>query len=111
MPQRPARYRPTPKRPTPSEASRPTAAQRGYGYRWQQARLSFLAAHPLCIDCSKQGRVTEATTIDHVIPHKGNEELFWDVSNWESCCASCHSIRTLKYDGGFGREVKPKDSN
>ncbi|WP_353056028.1 hypothetical protein [Mesobacillus subterraneus] len=29
--------------------------------------------------------------------------LFWNVHNWQSLCASCHSSKTVKEDGGFGR--------
>jgi 5-methylcytosine-specific restriction enzyme A len=106
MPNRPARYRPTPKRPTPSEASRPTAAQRGYGWRWQQFRLSFLAEHPLCERCKP--RVVEATVVDHVTPHKGDAAAFW-AGPFCALCDSCHSRKTATEDGGFGREPKSKE--
>lgn len=68
-----------------------TSTQRGYGYKWQQARAGFLAKHPLCQYCQREGRVTEATVVDHVIPHRGDMKLFWDQSNWAPLCASCHS--------------------
>lgn len=29
--------------------------------------------------------------------------LFWDPSNWQPLCAGCHSTKTAKEDGGFGR--------
>jgi 5-methylcytosine-specific restriction protein A len=113
VPQRPPRYNPfagRPRQPSPSEASRPTASQRGYDSRWQRARLSFLAEHPLCKRCSEMNppRVTEATVVDHSIPHKGNQELFWNVDLWISLCEHCHNVKTANEDGGFGREVKPK---
>jgi 5-methylcytosine-specific restriction protein A len=117
MPNRPPSYRPPGSRQrqqaaaAASDAARGTAAQRGYGSRWQRARLSFLAEHPLCVDCKAAGKVTAADTVDHRVPHKGDTTLFWDVSNWEACCASCHSRRTMKYDGGGGNEVRPKPSN
>lgn len=28
-----------------------TSTQRGYGYRWQQARAGYLAKHPFCVFC------------------------------------------------------------
>ncbi|WP_233094693.1 HNH endonuclease [Delftia acidovorans] len=34
-----------------------TAAQRGYGYKWQKAGERFLREHPLCLMCQVQGRV------------------------------------------------------
>ncbi|KPY29750.1 HNH endonuclease domain protein [Pseudomonas syringae pv. papulans] len=72
-------------------AGKTTAAQRGYGYKWQQARLVHLNAHPLCAYCDRLGRVTEATVVDHSTPHRGDMKLFWDRSLWVSLCAPCHS--------------------
>jgi 5-methylcytosine-specific restriction protein A len=68
-----------------------TTTERGYGYRWQQARLRFLVRHPLCCYCEREGLVTVATVVDHVRAHQGDQTLFWDESNWASLCASHHS--------------------
>lgn len=67
-----------------------SSTARGYGYRWQQARERFLAEHPLCVMCSREGRVTAATVVDHVVPHRGDERLFWDRSNWQPLCKAHH---------------------
>lgn len=40
--------------------------------------------------CSAMGRVTSATVVDHIVPHRGNNELFWDKSNWQALCKPCH---------------------
>jgi 5-methylcytosine-specific restriction endonuclease McrA len=58
--------------------------------RWQRIRAAQLAAHPLCRYCQEQGRVTAATVCDHAVPHKGNEAAFFDQSNLQSLCSSCH---------------------
>jgi len=71
-------------------ANRQSAAQRGYGYRWQQARLHHLNEYPLCVMCTKEKRVTAATVVDHIKPHKGNDSLFWDRDNWQSLCKPHH---------------------
>lgn len=68
-----------------------TAAQRGYGYKWQQARAQFLREHPLCVMCRADGQVTAATVVDHIVPHRGDQSLFWRRSNWQSLCATHHS--------------------
>ncbi|WEE38348.1 MULTISPECIES: HNH endonuclease [unclassified Acinetobacter] len=68
-----------------------SSTQRGYGYKWQQYRLKFLQLNPLCTYCERQGLVTEATVVDHIKPHKGDKQLFWDTNNQQSLCASCHS--------------------
>lgn len=68
-----------------------SSTQRGYGYKWQKCRLSFLRLNPLCVYCERDGRVTEATVVDHIEPHKGNQTLFWKTENHQSLCAPCHS--------------------
>ncbi len=68
-----------------------TSTARGYGYKWQQARERFLRSHPLCCYCERGGKVTAASVVDHRTPHRGNQSLFWDESNWQALCASCHS--------------------
>lgn len=81
---------------------RETAARRGYGSRWQKARRTFLAKHPLCVQCEGEGRITAANVVDHRIPHKGDQRLFWDTSNWQSLCKPHHDSKTAREDGGFG---------
>jgi len=88
---------------------RGSSSERGYGSRWRKARLYFLKEFPLCVECEKQGRLTAATVVDHIIPHKGNKELFWDTRNWRPLCKRCHDRTTVLYDGGFGREVRSKE--
>jgi len=56
----------------------------------------FLADHPLCAECRRQGRTTAADVVDHVIPHRGNEDRFWNVRNWQALCKSCHDAKTLR---------------
>lgn len=73
------------------DTRRGTAASRGYGSRWQRARAAFLAEHPLCVMCEREGRVTAATVVDHIDPHRGDMEKFWDSSQWQSLCASHHN--------------------
>ena len=58
-----------------------SAAERGYGSRWNKARKRFLEKHPLCVECMKEGRYVKATDVDHVVPHRGDPVLFWDESN------------------------------
>ena len=70
---------------------RKDATQRGYDHKWRSARVRHLKKHPLCEYCKRDGHVIAATVVDHVIPHKGNKGLFWDKSNWQSLCTSCHS--------------------
>lgn len=59
--------------------------------RWRKARALFLRQNPFCILCSRQGRDTPANIVDHIQPHCGDYDLFWDRDNWQALCASCHS--------------------
>lgn len=68
-----------------------TTGERGYNYRWQQARARHLREHPLCVMCLAEEHVTVATVVDHIEPHRGDEVKFWDESNWQSLCATHHS--------------------
>jgi 5-methylcytosine-specific restriction protein A len=68
-----------------------SSTKRGYGYAWQKARAGYLVSHPLCVYCEREGRVTAATVVDHRIPHRGDQKLFWDKANWQSLCATHHS--------------------
>ena len=84
---------------------RPSPSKRGYGRRWRVARSVFLKKNPLCIECLKAGRIVPATTVDHIMPHKGDTGLMWDWKNWQALCHSCHSRKTAKEDGAFGNKV------
>jgi len=44
-----------------------------------------------------------ATVVDHVIPHRGNQDIFWDQSNWQAMSKPCHDSKTALEDGGLGR--------
>lgn len=75
---------------------RGSSSKRGYGYRWQKARAGFLRKHPLCLHCEQEGRVTTATEVDHIVPHRGDKSLFWDRSNWQPLCKTHHSRKTAR---------------
>jgi len=40
--------------------------------------------------CIKDGRITPATVVDHIIPHRGDQKLFWDTANWQALCKPHH---------------------
>ena len=51
-----------------------------------------------CVQCAKQGKYVRATVVDHIIPHRGDQKLFWDQNNWQALCKSCHDKKTLTED-------------
>ena len=73
---------------------RGSAAERGYDGKWRNARARFLRKHPLCIKCKEKGKLTPATVVDHIIPHRGDPVLFWDENNWQPLCRDCHGEKT-----------------
>ncbi|ALC92070.1 HNH endonuclease [Bacillus sp. FJAT-18017] len=83
---------------------RGTAAQRGYDSRWRKTRLGYLKKYPLCVHCQQEEKHIPATVVDHIIPHKGDKQLFWDKNNWQPLCKRHHDIKTAKEDGGFGNK-------
>lgn len=85
------------------DKARPTARERGYGRKWEAARLGHLKSHPFCVDCAAAGIETAATEVDHEIPHKGDMRIFWDKTNWRSRCKPCHSRKTATRDSRFAR--------
>ncbi|MFT3664632.1 HNH endonuclease signature motif containing protein [Piscinibacter sp.] len=74
----------------PKEGGRGSASERGYDWKWQKARRAYLAKHPICVMCEQRGVVRQATVVDHRVPHKGDQTLFWDRANWQSLCQPCH---------------------
>ena len=73
---------------------RENAAARGYNGKWQAARKRYLSLHPLCTQCHQNGILAPATVVDHIIPHRGDDGLFWDKSNWQPLCKACHDRKT-----------------
>ena len=39
-------------------------------------------------------KLTPATVVGHIIPHRGNQKLFWDEKNWQPLCKDCHDRKT-----------------
>ena len=73
---------------------RGSAASRGYDAKWRAARKRYLQLHPLCVKCKERGKLTPATVVDHILPHRGDSKLFWDENNWQPLCKDCHDIKT-----------------
>lgn len=83
-----------------------SSTQMGYDYRWQKIRKVHLQKNPLCVECMRtQGIVTVATVVDHITPHKGNRQLFYDIGNHQSLCVSCHNRKSAKERGSWSGKL------
>jgi 5-methylcytosine-specific restriction protein A len=74
-----------------TRAQRTSASERGYNARWRKYRLLFLAEHPICGQCGRPANI-----VDHVIAHKGDDELFWAPNNHQPLCKPCHDRKTKR---------------
>ena len=71
--------------------------------RWTKVAKAWKVEHPLCEACKSKGIIKAAEVVDHIVPHKGNAEMFYDRANLQPLCKMCHDAKTAKEDGGFGR--------
>lgn len=74
--------------------ARENASSRGYDGRWKSARRAYLRRNALCAECRRAGKLTPATVVDHIMPHRGDMQLFWDKKNWQPLCKDCHDRKT-----------------
>lgn len=57
--------------------------------RWAKCRSIQLGREPICQGCKRE----PAEHVDHIVPVKKGG-AFWQSSNWQSLCPSCHSEKT-----------------
>ena len=53
--------------------------------RWREIRAAQLRAEPLCRMCLAEDVVRAATVCDHVEPHHGDPDLFWNGERQSLC--------------------------
>ena len=111
MPYAPPRHR----RPTANgmkrHGSRPSPHARGYTKRWHKVRRLYMAGHPLSEDpFGVHGAWSvPGQHVDHVVPlSRGGSD---EESNLQTLCASCHSKKTVLYDGGFGGQRRSAEDD
>jgi len=46
--------------------------------------------------CAACGRVTTALEVDHIRRHDGDRRLFWDRTNLQALCRTCHQTKTQR---------------
>lgn len=97
-------------RRTDQKIRRDTQGERGrsgewhglyYTTRWREMRAVQLITEPYCRECGRHGVRVPATDVDHIVPHRGNKRLFYDATNLQSLCHSCHSRKTIAEQSTF----------
>lgn len=86
---------------------------------WQRLRAFHLSKNPLCVECKRQGLLTPADVVDHIVPltleNYGKKGL--DPTNLQSLCYAHHKLKTnrersnSKYNSrnlARGQELKNK---
>ena len=61
--------------------------------RWRDLRLRIFRRDLYTCQRPRCGRVEVNTSLlvcDHVRPHRGDVRLFWDETNLQTLCKSCH---------------------
>lgn len=71
--------------------------------RWRKLREYHLSVEPLCRFCLEREIVEPATVVDHIVPQKGDVELFHDPDNLSSLCKHCHDSTKQRME--LGQEV------
>ena len=61
--------------------------------QWRQFRQIHLSKNPICARCYSLNKITPATDVDHIVPHKMDPDK-WMGNRFQSLCKSCHSIKT-----------------
>lgn len=68
-----------------------------YGAAWKRIRARYISEHPLCESCKREGHLTPAREVHHIIPlaHGGTH----DPGNLLALCKACHSRITARESG------------
>lgn len=82
---------------------------------WRRKREAQLRDEPLCRFCAAQDKVTAATIADHVEPHRGDEDAFWN-NELQSLCHYHHNTAKQRqevwgYDSITDLDGYPLDPN
>jgi 5-methylcytosine-specific restriction protein A len=64
--------------------------------RWRRLRAVVLSEEPLCMCDAHRGLDARfiSAAVDHRIPHRGDETLFWDRANLRGLAEVCHNRKT-----------------
>ena len=65
--------------------------------RWRRLSARVRSRQPVCESCKAAGHTPRPTRVtDHVIPHRGDLQLFYAESNLRAMCAECHNEKSRR---------------
>ena len=68
--------------------------------RWKKCRAKYLKLHPICERCDKQGIITKADHVHHVVPLEvgtyNDPMVSLNFENLEALCFNCHNAEHHK---------------
>jgi 5-methylcytosine-specific restriction protein A len=64
------------------------------GRKLQEIRQRHFEQFPLCVECQKQGRITIATELDHIVALTNGGTDTDD--NRQGLCTECHDAKTAR---------------
>jgi 5-methylcytosine-specific restriction endonuclease McrA len=71
--------------------------------KWSEYSVKFLSVNSRCYACGERARVT-----DHIVSAKGDEKLFWDITNLIPLCKRDHDTITAKFDRAVVADTEGK---
>jgi hypothetical protein len=69
-----------------------------------------LQQYPICVLCLVYGDINKGSIadtcatqrtliVDHIEPHRGNDNLMWDQDNWQTLCRfPCHDVVKQRHE-------------
>lgn len=61
---------------------------------WRDLRLQVITEQLNA--CAQCGQVQLRLEVDHIVKHEGNPGLFWNRSNLQALCSTCHTRKTRR---------------
>jgi 5-methylcytosine-specific restriction protein A len=69
--------------------------------QWRRMRAIKIKCTPYCEECYRQGSISEAKIVDHILPIKDCPDRRLDLTNLQSLCLSCHNKKHGKNKQGW----------
>jgi 5-methylcytosine-specific restriction enzyme A len=75
----------------PEHRGKPRPGTPGYGARWRRLRTAYAREHP---HCETPGCGKPVADVDHIDGARPGDPTFYDWTNLQSLCRSCHRRKT-----------------